>query len=177
MRRAAFAALLLALAAPWAHAAAITWTGGAVGDWNIAGNWSPATVPGAFDAVTIPSGTVVAYSTDPALGVASLTLGSAGVVPSAILQLSTGLAVNGALLLGNGAALQVSTGAPVSAVDIVLLNGTSVAFMAEPYAAGPAPFLRLYASGSFNLAGGSTITVHGRGYLGGTGAAAASGAR
>ncbi len=175
MNRAAFAALLLALAAPWAHAAAITWTGGAVGDWSVAGNWSPAAVPGAFDAVTIPSGTVVAYSTEPALGVASLTLGQSGVAPAAILRISTSLAASGTVLLRDGAAMQVSSGASVSAVDIFMLTGTSVAFTAATTAAGPAPFLRLYASGSFNLAGGSTITVRGRGYNAGVGASPGAG--
>ncbi len=60
MRRAAFAALLIALAARSARAAAIAWNGGAAGDWFVAANWTPAAVPGAGDAVTIASGTVVA---------------------------------------------------------------------------------------------------------------------
>ncbi|MDD5302470.1 MAG: hypothetical protein PHS14_05105, partial [Elusimicrobia bacterium] len=176
MRRFLSAVGALLLAAGSARAAAITWTGGAAGDWSVAANWSPALVPGAFDAVTIPSGTVVAYSTNPALGVASLTLGAAGVVPPALLDLSTGLALSGTLLLQDGAALQVSTGASVSAADVVLLAGTSVAFTAAPSGTGPAPFLRLYATGSFTLAGGSTITVRGRGYAPGIGASAGAGA-
>ncbi|MDP3542508.1 MAG: hypothetical protein Q8T11_08605, partial [Elusimicrobiota bacterium] len=171
MRR-ALCAVFAVLLAGSARGAAVTWTGGDSGDWNVAGNWSPAGVPGAFDAVTIPSGTVVAYSTDPALGVASLTLGEAGITPVAVLQLSTGLAVGGTLLLQEGAALQVSTGAGVAAADMFLLRGTSVAFTAAPAVTGTAPFLRLYASGSFYLAGGSTITVRGRGYAAGAGAAA-----
>ena len=174
MRR-LLAAVCAVMLAGSARAAAVVWTGGATGDWNAAANWTPAAVPGAFDAVTIPSGTVVAYSTDPALGVASLTLGESGVTPAAVLQLSTGLAVGGTLLLRDGAALQVSTDASVSAVDIALLRGTSAAFTVGPVAAGPAPFLRFYASGSFNLSGGSTITARGRGYAGGAGVAAGAG--
>jgi hypothetical protein len=169
------AVLALAFAAGSARAAAITWTGGAAGDWNVAGNWTPASVPGAFDDISVPSGTVVAYSTGPALGVASLTLGAAGVTPPAILQISTGLAMTGAMLLTDGAALQVSTGASVSASDITLLAGTSVAFTADPAASAPAPFLRLYASGTLSLASGSTITVRGRGYAAAAGAAPGAG--
>ncbi|MCM2304593.1 MAG: hypothetical protein NDJ72_07815, partial [Elusimicrobia bacterium] len=176
MRLPLLAVCALLLAAGPARAAAATWTGGASGDWNVAANWSPAAVPGALDAVTIPSGTVVAYSTDPALGVASLTLGEAGVTPAAVLQLSTGLAVGGSLLLRDGAALQVSTAAGVSAVDITLLRGTSVAFTVDPVSAAAAPFLRFYASGSFTLAGGSTITARGRGYAGGALSSAGAGA-
>lgn len=175
MRALLLAVLTSVLAAGSARAAAITWTGGATGDWNVAANWTPAAVPGAFDDVTIPSGTVIAYSTDPALGVASLTLGAPGVTPAAILQLSTGLAASGTVLLQDAAALQVSTRASVAATDIVLLSGTSVAFTVAPAASGPAPFLRFYASGSFNLAGGSTVTVHGRGYAAGAGATAGAG--
>src|SRR4051812_14722942 len=105
------AALLLS---SLARGAAISWTGGASGDWQVAGNWTPAVVPGAGDAVAIASGTVVAYSTNPALSVASLALGAPGVAPAAVLQISTGLAASGALSLVNGAALQVASGVFVS---------------------------------------------------------------
>jgi RHS repeat-associated protein len=53
---------------------AITFTGGS-GNWNVAGNWSPAEVPGGGDAVTIPAGATVdvtdgdsAMSTEAAAG-------------------------------------------------------------------------------------------------------------
>ncbi len=175
MRRLFIAVFALLLSAGSARAAAITWTGGAIGDWKVAGNWSPATVPGAFDAVTIPSGTVVAYSTDPALGVASLTLGAAGVIPPAVLRISTGLAMSGVLLMSDGAALQVATSAAVSAADITMLYGTSITFTVPPATTLAPPFLRLYASGSFNLSGGSTVTASGRGYAGGAGVTAGFG--
>lgn len=154
------------------RAAAAVWTGGASGDWNVAANWSPAAVPGAFDAVTIPSGTVVAYSTDPAPGVASLTLGEAGVTPVAVLQLSTGLAVGGTLLLRDGAALQVSTGAGVSTVYFVVGDGTAAT-------ATVSGFLTVSSSATINalaqlLLTTGTLRLEGNGPFYGAGSVSAS---
>ncbi|MBI5246671.1 MAG: hypothetical protein HY923_05780, partial [Elusimicrobia bacterium] len=174
MRKILLAVAVVAFGTIPGLAAAVDWRGGTTGDWGVAANWTPTGVPGPADAVTIASGTVVAYSTD-VLNVASLTLGAAGVTPVAVLQLSTGLAVGGVFQLSDGAALQTFSSASITAVDVTLLRGTSVALVAAPATAGTPPFLRLYASGTFNLSGGSTITVRGRGYSGGVGAAPGSG--
>ncbi|MEK7389541.1 MAG: hypothetical protein AAB036_07570, partial [Elusimicrobiota bacterium] len=172
-------ALVLAAAvcsAPRAQAAATAWSGGAVGDWNVAANWSLSSVPGPADAVSIASGTVLVYSTNAAPSIASLTLGSPGVSPAAVLRLSTGLVVTGTVLLSNAAALQVASTQAIRAADMTLLGGASVTLTVDPAASAPGAVLRITASGSLTLAGGSTVTVRGRGYVQGVGAAAGAGA-
>ena len=162
MIRSLFAAALLAFAAAPARAAATSWIGGPAGDWNVPGNWS-AGVPGPSDDAAISSAFVVAYATDAALSVNSLTLGAGGV-----LQLSTGFTAASAATLQAGSALQFGTTAPFFAGTLWLQKGSSAAYVGAPFAAGPVPALTLQAN-RFVLDGGSTITVSGRGYAGGLG--------
>jgi hypothetical protein len=61
-------------------AATNNWVGGVSGDWNAASNWSRGTVPGLTDDVTVGSAVVIAYSTDAAISVNSLSLGAGGVL-------------------------------------------------------------------------------------------------
>jgi hypothetical protein len=137
VRRASTLAALLLAALP-AAAASIGWQGGASGDWHQAANWENLTVPGPGDAVLIASGTVVAYSTNPAISVDSLTVGQSA--PAAILSLSTGLSVANAVTVAAGGAIHLATaGVAVSAGDLTLQSGTSVAFTVNPSSGAVAP--------------------------------------
>ena len=167
MRR-ALAAVLLLLAAS-ARAASVSWTGGAIGDWNVAGNWSGAFVPGAGEDVTITGAFVIVYGTNPTPNVASLTLGAGGV-----LETYSGLTSLGAVSLQTGSALQISSPTSISVGTFALASGSSATYNAPPVASGTVPPLLLQA-GLFSLGAGSTVTVRGAGYAGGAGAAAGAG--
>ena len=70
----------------------VTWNSGAVGDWNMASNWAPASVPGAGDTAVITAGSAELLSgIDPAanlvidLGGPTIA-GANGAVPNAYLE-------------------------------------------------------------------------------------------
>ncbi|MEI6197093.1 MAG: autotransporter-associated beta strand repeat-containing protein, partial [Verrucomicrobiota bacterium] len=118
-------ALTLALyATNWLHAQS-TWTGASGGTWGTAGNWSPATVPNAVDAVV---------NINTALSVDVQNTGSGGTFPYTFGTLSI---PSGAVVMGDpnnsGEQLkaQVSTGVPTFAISsgatlwfYFILNGT-----------------------------------------------------
>jgi hypothetical protein len=167
--RTLLAAVLLLLAPAAAGAAPTTWTGGAVGDWNAAGNWSGGTVPGPSDDATIPAAFVIAYGTNPAPSVNSLTIQAGGV-----LRTFAGAAAAGAVALQTGSALQFGATAPFVVGTFSLAAGSSATYDGPPVAPGTVPALHLQA-GTFTLAAGSTVTVYGAGYAGGGISAAGSG--
>ena len=131
------------------HAATITWTNTAGGNWSAAANWSPNQVPGTADTalitnsgtyvVTLDTGAVVANL---ALGgnggqqtlttsANSLTLGQAGVVnTNGTLQLSGGglfgnLTVNGRLNWTGGVLGGAATGVRVATNGLLTLAGVN----------------------------------------------------
>lgn len=61
-RKLSFLAVALLIGCSAAFSAAVTWTGGAAGDWSVASNWSTAAVPGTADDVTIQLGYTVTIS-------------------------------------------------------------------------------------------------------------------
>ncbi|HWB11805.1 MAG TPA: hypothetical protein VG826_21420, partial [Pirellulales bacterium] len=123
---------------------AVSWSGGAAGDWNVAGNWSGLspgeTAPGAADDVTI-SGNVTVTHGSGSDQVHTLTLGTGATLDvnggSAItLLLSSGTAVSndGTINLGDAAGTNSGAlffngnqtlGTTAGATGIVVLGGSS----------------------------------------------------
>ena len=87
---------------------ALTWTGSVSADWNTAGNWTPAFVPSAADAVTIPVTTTAPTISTPA-SVLNLV-----VAAGATLTNNSSLTINGSLdagatITGSGSLMLVGT--------------------------------------------------------------------
>src|SRR5665213_1157292 len=84
-----------------AHAASVTWTGGASGTWNTAGNWSNSAIPTAGDDVTIDNASVSATTTN--INFNSLIVGS-GTNQSA-LSLGSNIGTGGPITINNNGIL------------------------------------------------------------------------
>lgn len=165
----------LLLLAPLA-AAQNTWTGGAVGDWHDGLNWS-AGVPGPADDVLIDADSlVIAYATNPAVSLNSLTLGDGAGTFAPVLRLRRGAQL-GAAQLHPRAALQLDTTDLMLAAGVFLAQGSSVTAWTVPSALGGGA-ARFSVTGTFDVGAGATVTVAGRGYApeGGPGAGAAGSA-
>lgn len=104
-----------------------TWTGAVSTDWFVAGNWSPATVPGAADDVTVPTGTpnapllsaddsiqslTVATGVSLSLGSRTLTVGGNTLIAGSVVATTGSLQLSGGQLRGVVPSLTV-TGAVV----------------------------------------------------------------
>lgn len=153
-------AVLLALCAGPAGAAATAWTGGAVGNWHEPTNWSGASVPGLADDATLTGATAIAYSTNPAVAVNSLTIGAGGAV-----DLSTAASAAVALTVQSGGAVRVSSaGATVWAGTLTLQTGASVSLSVVP---SSSPAHLVLGGDLLDLQAGATIFAAGRGYVGG----------
>ncbi len=103
------ALLLAALAFPGASLAIpISWNNAAGGNWNTAGNWSPAQVPTSADDVTIDlaGDYTVTINTNPT--VASLALGAASGTQT-LLAVSRTITVNGAFVVSANGSLDFSS--------------------------------------------------------------------
>ncbi len=92
-----------------------TWTGASSTDWFVAGNWSPAVVPGAADDVTIPTGTpnppalsaddsikslTVATGVSLSLGSRTLTVGGNALIAGSVVATTGSLQLSGGQLRG-----------------------------------------------------------------------------
>jgi len=141
-----------------------TWTNAAGNlDWNTAGNWNPAGVPGAGDYLTIDrTETVTAGEAAAAVSFAGLRLGG---VNSPTLKLSTGIVSGGWLEVLNKATFQQDTALTLSLTSATVFPGGLLSHTAN--AASKLYAVNLNVSGDFDLQAGSTISVNGRGYAGG----------
>uniref|UniRef100_A0A6U4PD94 G8 domain-containing protein n=2 Tax=Neobodo designis TaxID=312471 RepID=A0A6U4PD94_NEODS len=107
------ALVVLALAAALANAASISWTGYANDNqWTNKINWSPDTVPGPNDDVTINSGNVLCTI---ATGVNSLTMGT-------LVQSTANLTLFQAFAVGNGGMTVEENG------NLIINTGTNMVF-------------------------------------------------
>jgi hypothetical protein len=97
-------------------AAAIAWVNTSGGDWNVAGNWNPAQVPGAADTATINAAGTYVVTVSDTESVASFTIG--GGVGAQTLQINSGgvlneaggtLAQTGSLLVAAGGSLNMAS--------------------------------------------------------------------
>jgi fibronectin-binding autotransporter adhesin len=128
---AAFIAALLS--APTVHAALITWTNAAGGNWSESANWSPNTVPGSADDVRFG---IAATGSVNANDIASETINSLvynqnnTVLNSTVINPGTTISVNGAgaagtVLLGVDSGTSAAIGVPanISGAGTLTLNG------------------------------------------------------
>lgn len=74
-----------------------TWSGGASGEWNSSGNWSPAGIPSSSDDVTIDNAAVTATTTT--INFSTLTIGSGTNTSS--LTLTTNIGTGGSITINN----------------------------------------------------------------------------
>jgi hypothetical protein len=65
MRKCYFVAIVALLLSVTAGAVPKTWSGGATGNWGVAGNWTPSGIPGTSDDVTINTGTTITLDVAP----------------------------------------------------------------------------------------------------------------
>ncbi len=134
-----------------------TWTGATSGDWSVAGNWSPAGVPGsADDAVLTAAGQAPVLSTSvSATNVTvpnGVTLSLGGNTLTASGNVSAGTTItNGTLIMtGNGTTVQ----GMVPDLVISLANVTDAVTVAGPLTAA-----NISAEGGRLVVGGQTVTV------------------
>ena len=156
----AFAALLMATNA---MADVKAWNGGAFGDWDVAGNWEPAGVPTADDAVTIGSGMVTVSNVTVSVGSLSLETGATLTVYAEEVDNSE----DPKAFAGDGAVVNV-------AGDLVLRSGAWIVPVAEPVSGGTVRFnvggdVSIAEGGGFNATGKGWACPYGPGFYGTTG--------
>jgi len=145
------ASFLLAFGGNIAGSATITWTNVAGGNWNVAANWNPNSVPGAGDtAVITNSSTTVTLNVSPTVG--GITLGAnAGCGGGTILLLNgQTLTLRGPLAVGSCGQLTVDSGTLSGATAGAILSG--VIGWTGGILSGT---LTLAATGTLNIAGGA----------------------
>lgn len=103
--------------------AAISWKNAVGGDWSTTADWSPASVPGAADAVTIGVN-AAAYTVTVTSAEAAKTLTISA--SNATLEVDSTLAVGGLLTLGAGT-LQLDGAGVINGGTIAAAGGTLVA--------------------------------------------------
>ncbi len=132
---------------PTAKAAIVnkTWSGGATGNWNTAGSWTPNGVPNnGADTYNVQIGTTSAVTVNGAFTIRSLNIlagASATIAPSQSLTWNTDSTVNGTLNIGqdgsfSSANLRYTANLALTGTGAVELRGTS-------YIAGTSSTLRL----------------------------------
>ncbi|HEB90544.1 MAG TPA: hypothetical protein ENI85_13315, partial [Deltaproteobacteria bacterium] len=110
---------------PAAKAATISWATDANGDWNDAGNWDLAVVPGAADDVVIDR--AGANGAPPTVSHAAGATTVLGLTNNEALSVSGGSSLaTGDLTAGAGASFAVSAGGIFSATGLVALDGATL---------------------------------------------------
>ena len=132
-----------------------TWTGAVSTDWNTAGNWSPAGVPGATDSVIVPPGTANS---------AVIRGGLSYSVNGLFIQSGATVTMDTATLLVNGSFTQAGVFTDPSVSSNLTLQGSGKTVV------GSMPILSTVVVGNYTLSGdvqGASVQVLGRLDLGG----------
>jgi hypothetical protein len=116
------ALLLLFVAFSQARAADIVWTNAAGGDWNVAANWSPNSVPGASDTAVITSDGSYTVTLNGPATVSSLALGGTSGTQTLACTLGQTLTLNGASTVNANGIFKLSNGTLTGAGDLTV-NG------------------------------------------------------
>jgi hypothetical protein len=107
------------------HMASISWTSGASGDWTTAADWTPATVPGATDDVTIDALAPVVGSYTVAIGATETeTVNSLTVIDGA-----AQIEIDGTLTFAGGSAVSLVAPAQSTIGLAVVLSSTPARWM------------------------------------------------
>ena len=109
-------ALLLNLAA---HAAVITWTNIAGGNWSVGANWSPNSVPGANDIAIITNNGTYSVTLDFSPAVAGVTLGGGAGTQTLFMNGQT-LTLNGPMTVNSNGSYTLDSGGLVGNSNAVL---------------------------------------------------------
>ena len=164
--------------------AAITWTGAVSTEWNLAGNWSSATIPTAADDITIPAN--VASARYPVVSTAAanaktVTLASGGGTPPSLtvsantLTVVGNFTVNAGTVTHSGGTIAVTSGSSsitgtlnesggtflssvamtVNSAGNVNVSGTGIVHMASAIGTDPTDALTIDAGGTITQSGGS----------------------
>jgi hypothetical protein len=162
---------------------AVTWVGGNAGNWDVAANWSGATLPGASDDVAIDSSSVVTIQSGDNFSVHSLTTtvgstlsftgGSLSIFSNS--TLSGGLSISGGGLRASGAAVVVTEVGATTAqqasltadagATLALPNLLSLVTNGTFQASGAGSVLDVSALTSFTQQGGWNINVNSGGTI------------
>ena len=116
------------MAALWAsfstHAATITWTNTAGGNWSVTNNWSPNQVPGVSDTALITNSGTYTVTVTTVVGVSNVFLGSSSGTQTLTLSSGSLNATNISTQTTNGAISLA--GGTIANATINLTNGTSL---------------------------------------------------
>ncbi|MDX1950684.1 MAG: hypothetical protein SFY81_00790 [Verrucomicrobiota bacterium] len=158
------------------HAAVVTWTNTAGGDWSSAANWQPNQVPGASDTAIITSGTdftvqlnsnVTIYSLTLGGGAGSQTLQLAGTLTSAgeitvsangILNVQSG-GLSGLVRVNNGGEIHFSTTTQKSLYRTTLLNEGTIRWLGGPVTLGATPTTLITNLGLFEISADAGMSI------------------
>ena len=107
----------------YSHAAIRTWNGGAAGNWNTAGNWLPATVPGPSDDVIFNSSAVV--NMDIITTPTPYIINSLKITNNANVELQLTQAGGGVRILQIKSTSAVTKGLQIDAGSLLLMHGVN----------------------------------------------------
>ena len=116
--------LYLEMLEPYIMPSTNTWTGGAVGSWNVAGNWSLGHVPGSGDDVAIANAAVT--DTSNAATIDTLTLNSGATLQFVGSSITTQAATGPSVTLGGAFTFDASSSITASA-GLTIQSGGSLA--------------------------------------------------
>ncbi|HAF96622.1 MAG TPA: hypothetical protein DCG50_11345, partial [Elusimicrobia bacterium] len=143
----------------------ISWTGLAGdGNWSNPANWLNGKLPTANDTVVLATRDTINISSPTAFH--SLALGDAQGLSAPILLISTGITFTGNLTLNRNAVLTQGTTEPIHAANLYMLAGSKIEHTANTDL--KRSVVNLEVAGDFVMESGSSITVDGLGYAGGS---------
>ena len=142
----------------------LTWAGPFGGRWDAASNWSPASVPGPLDEVTIAAaGAMSVDAISQTISFKSLALGGSGGLNK--LKISSTAIAGGVLVLSNGVLEQQGTSALLFSGSVIARSGGKLTHAANSTTF--AHHLSIQALGDLQLEAGSVVDADRLGFAGG----------
>ncbi|KKR95606.1 MAG: hypothetical protein UU48_C0047G0001, partial [Candidatus Uhrbacteria bacterium GW2011_GWF2_41_16] len=143
----------------------VSWTGLAGdGNWSNPANWLNGKLPTANDTVLLATRDTIDISSPTIFH--SLALGDTQGLSAPILLISTGITFTGNLTLNRNAVLAQNTTEPIHAASLYMLAGSKIEHTANTDIRRSV--VNLEVAGDFVMEAGSSITVDGLGYAGGS---------
>jgi autotransporter-associated beta strand protein len=126
--------VLLAIGLPNSQAQTVAiWTGSSGGDWNIPGNWSTGLVPGVSTNVSLPTNTIINYSSAMSAASIGTVTNNGGTLNVGALGFNVNVGGTSAqsIILGIGAKMNITTGGAVTITNsgLLYLNTNAVLTM------------------------------------------------
>ncbi len=148
--------------APRAEAAAVSWTGGATGNWGTGSNWSSNAVPTVSDDVTINRSGGVIVDADINISFSTLTIG--GGSDSNILLLTNNIATGGSITIGNNGSLIQKNFVAQTITGTLTMNSGGILQHEENTTAES--YKVDFTAATITVNSGASINVNARGYQG-----------